>query len=229
MVIEKNRRQIMNVFDIICQIMIGPSISHTAGAVRLGQIATAIFGYAVKEANITLYGSFAKTHKGHGTDKAIIGGILGMKVDDAGIKTAIQAAAQAGLVVTFTTDSAKGYHPNTVKIQLKDKDSNEVTVMGSSIGGGNVRVSRINDLKVSFTCEYHTLIISHYDREGAVAQVANLLATSHINIAQMKLYRYDKGGEAVMVIEVDQKIGTHIMEEIKGYELVKSVATVKAI
>jgi len=219
----------MNVFDIIGPIMIGPSSSHTAGAVRLGQIARAIFGYHIDEAIFTLYGSFAKTYKGHGTDRALIGGILNMRVDDPTIKDAYQMAEQAGLKVTFSTDQTKGYHPNTVKIQLLNQGGHTVTIIGASIGGGNVVVSRINDLEVSFTCEYHTLIISHHDRAGVVAKVANLLATSHINIAQMKLYRYDKGGQAVMVIEVDQKIEAEIIEVIKGYELVKSVAVVKAI
>lgn len=219
----------MNVFDIIGPIMIGPSSSHTAGAVRLGQIALAIFGHSVKKAEITLYGSFAKTHKGHGTDKALIGGLLGMKVHDERIKTAFEIADQTGLKFQFITDNSKGFHPNTAKLKLFGEDCNDMIITGASVGGGKVRVTRINDLDVSFTCEYHTLIISHNDREGVVAKVGQLLADSHINIAQMSLFRHDKGGQAVMVIETDHKIERDLKYAIRSLEPVQSVAVVKAI
>lgn len=219
----------MNVFDIIGPVMIGPSSSHTAGAVRLGQIALAIFGHPVKKAVITLYGSFAKTHKGHGTDRALIGGLLGMKVDDERIKNAFEIASEQGLEFTFNVDYAKGYHPNTAKLELFGDDCNDMVITGASVGGGKVMVNRINDLEVSFTCEYHTLIISHNDREGVVARVGQLLADSHVNIAQMRLFRHDKGGQAVMVIETDHAIETALKQAIRDLEPVHSVAVVRAI
>lgn len=219
----------MNVFDIIGPIMIGPSSSHTAGAVRIGQIAKGIFGKPIKRAQITFYGSFAKTYKGHGTDKAIAGGLIGLKVDNPMIKKALELAKEQEVEIEFHISEVLGLHPNTVKLELSDGIKSEFTMMAASIGGGNVSVTRLNHLDVSFTCEYHTLIVSHYDREGVVAKVANLLALNHINIAQMRTFRFSKGGEAVMTIETDHKIKKEVRNMLEQLDQVIAVTMIKAI
>lgn len=219
----------MNVFDIIGPVMIGPSSSHTAGAARLGKIASAIFGYPVKNVEITLYGSFSKTHKGHGTDRAIIGGLLGMSVHDPRIRDSFEIAKEEGLNYTFHLECGKELHPNTAKMKLMDTHGHETTVVGASVGGGVVMVTKINDLDVSFTCEYHTLIISHEDRAGVVGRVGQILAEGDVNIAQMRLFRHDKGGVAVMVLETDQPIETDTKHAIENMDEIRSIAVVKAM
>lgn len=219
----------MNVFDIIGPVMIGPSSSHTAGATRLGNIALAIFGHPIESVEITLYGSFSKTHKGHGTDRAIIGGLLGMSVHDPRIRDSFEIAKKKGLDFYFKLESGKELHPNTAKMILRDAQGNEATIIGASIGGGVVMVTKINNLEISFTCEYHTLIISHDDRAGVIGRVGQILASGDVNIAQMRLFRHDKGGEAVMVIETDQPIKKHIKHTIQNMDEIRSIAVVKAM
>ena len=196
----------MNVFDIIGPIMVGPSSSHTAGAVRIGRIARALLNEEPCKVQITFHGSFARTYKGHGTDKAILGGLLGMRPDDRRIKDSLELAKQMGMSYCFKTADLGDVHPNTVLISTMGSSREKLEVLGSSVGGGNVLIRRVNGLEVDFTGANNTLLVFHRDTPGAVAAVTQLLAREGINIAQMKVFRFYRGGNAVMVIETDQSV-----------------------
>ena len=214
----------MNVFNIIGPVMVGPSSSHTAGAVRIGRIAASLLGEAPAEAVLRLYGSFARTYKGHGTDKALIAGLLSLAPDDERIRTSLELAEQAGLRWWFETETGTGTgeHPNTAEITLTGRSGKTVTVKGASVGGGNISIRRINGMDVDFGGEYYTLVIAHRDIQGAVAEVAGRLAAGSINIANMKVYRSARGGDAMMVIETDQEIPAPLVAEIGELEKIRS-------
>lgn len=194
------------VFDLIGPVMVGPSSSHTAGAVRLGEMALKILGAEPIEAEITLHGSFAETGKGHGTNMALVAGILGMHTDDERIPKAIQLATEKGLKIRFKNKNLGEVHPNTVKFQLMGRDGRAVEMMGSSIGGGRIEINEINEFQVEVMGNYYTLVILHQDLPGVVAQVTSLLATAQINIAQMRVSREKKGAQALTIVETDQVI-----------------------
>lgn len=194
----------MNLFDIIGPVMIGPSSSHTAGAARLGKLARNIFGEEFNKADITLYNSFSKTGKGHGTDKAIVAGILGMEPDDENIKNAFELVKKSGIEVNFNyQDSNREVHPNTAMIKLYEKEKS-MSITGCSLGGGRVMIQDIDGFKTEFTGEFNTIISIQRDKPGIVAYVASYLAQKNINIAQMKLSRKSKGDTALMIIETDE-------------------------
>lgn len=219
----------MNVFDIIGPIMIGPSSSHTAGAVRIGKIARELLGEQPVDVVVKLHGSFAQTYKGHGTNKAIIGGLLGLATDDERIKDSMQLAAAQGLNYCFETVELKNVHANTTWIEATGQSGKRVSVQGSSIGGGNIRIEQINGLRVEVTAQYETMIVAHRDIPGVVAAVANLLAYNSINIAQMKVYRSKRGGDAMMVIETDQSIFPALSVMLEKLPHVNNVTIIKAI
>lgn len=194
----------MNLFDIIGPVMIGPSSSHTAGAARLGKLARNIFGEEFNKADITLYNSFSKTGKGHGTDKAIVAGILGMEPDDENIKNAFELVKKSGIEVNFNyQDSNREVHPNTAMVKLYEKEKS-MSITGCSLGGGRVMIQDIDGFKTEFTGEFNTIISIQRDKPGIVAYVASYLAQKNINIAQMKLSRKSKGDTALMIIETDE-------------------------
>ena len=205
-----------SVFDIIGPRMTGPSSSHTAGACRLANTARRIAGEDISAVAFTLYGSFAKTGAGHGTDKALIAGVLGMQPDDPGIINAYQAAEQAGVAVSFSYSEEAAHHPNTVRIRITTKDGNTTEVVGESIGGGNIRIVEINGLDVELTGDYPTLIIQYQDVPGVVAVVTHVLAQHHINIAFMRVFRHGKGADAYMIIETDQAVDSSTHNLIMG-------------
>ncbi len=213
----------MNVFDIIGPIMVGPSSSHTAGAARIGKMARRLLGDDLQEAQIQFHGSFAHTYKGHGTDRAIVGGLLGFEPDDLRIKTSLEIAAGLGLRIVFEKVQLREAHPNTVVIKMRDKSGKALSVTGSSIGGGNIVIKQIDDLKVEIYGEYHTLAVVHQDTPGMVAKVTGLLAKNNINIARMNLFRSRRGGEALMVIELDQNVPSRATKSIANLECVISV------
>ena len=190
----------MNVFDILGPVMIGPSSSHTAGAARIGRITLALLGAPAVKADIFLHGSFAKTYKGHGTDKALIAGIMGMSTDDSRIRRAPELAREQGLAVTITTGDIDGAHPNTARVALTDADGNRVSLLGSSIGGGNILVTEVNGMEVSITGQHTTLIVLHRDAPGTIAAVTEVMAEAGVNICNFRLSRQQKGGDAVMKI-----------------------------
>lgn len=194
------------VFDLIGPIMVGPSSSHTAGAVRLGAMALKILGSEPLKAEIILHGSFAETGKGHGTNLALVAGILGMRTDDERIPRAFEIADQKGLSIHFATANLGDVHPNTVKISLAGREDKKVEVMGSSIGGGRIEIKQINEFQVEVMGDYPTLVVLQQDLPGVVSQVTSLIASAQINIAQMRVSREKKGARALMIIETDQTI-----------------------
>lgn len=217
----------MNVFDIIGPIMVGPSSSHTAGAVRIGRVARMVIGETPSEAIITLYGSFAKTYQGHGTDKAIVAGLMDFDVADERIIRSLEIADEKGIKITFIKSEEESIHPNTVKIDLKSKDGKHALVTGCSIGGGSIEIVNVNGVEVNFTGEYYTIIITHQDAPGAIARVSEVLASKRINIAFMKVFRKLRGQEAIMVIEADQPIDDETAILIENLNMVNTASIIK--
>ena len=194
-----------SVFDIIGPVMIGPSSSHTAGAVRIGKIVNSIFGEIPEEVTFQLYNSFAKTYQGHGTDKALVAGILGMDTDDPEIKNSLEIAHQKGIKLYWSIlKDSNAPHPNTAKITVK-KGSKDMSITGVSIGGGNIEVTELNGFSVSLKMNTPTLIIVHQDIPGMIARVTDILSDYNINIAQMNVTREKAGEKAIMIIEVDSR------------------------
>lgn len=195
-----------SVFDIIGPRMTGPSSSHTAGAVRIALIARRLLGAEIARVHFTLYGSFAETGKGHGTDKALIGGILGFAPDDERIPRAYELAKEQGIHVDFTFSDEPADHPNTVKIELVDVNDRKMEVVGRSVGGGNILITEINEQGVELSGDYPTLIVSHRDEPGVIAEVSHVLAQLNINIAFMRVFRHGRGRDAYMCIETDTPV-----------------------
>lgn len=216
-----------SVFDIIGPRMTGPSSSHTAGAVRLANTVRRIIGKPVSKVNFTLYGSFAETGRGHGTDKALIAGILGLSADDAGIRNAYALANDADLIVNFEYSEAPVEHPNTVRIHAFDVDGIETEAVGQSIGGGKILITEINGLDVEVTGDYPTIIIRHKDVPGVIAEVSHVLAQLNINIAFMRVFRHDRGEDAYMCIETDTPVTKEMQTIILS--LCKSIQQLFAI
>ena len=196
----------MNVFDIIGPVMIGPSSSHTAGAVRLGRVVNKIMdGEKPEKVTITLSGSFARTYKGHGTDRAILAGILGYHSWDAEIRDALEIAKERQLNYEFICRDIPNAHPNTAAIHYLLPDGTEGEVVGASVGGGNIRVDQVNGLRVDFNGDYSTILVMHLDRPGVIADVTQLMRSKYpdANIANFRLSRKERGGESIMTIEID--------------------------
>ena len=196
----------MNVFDIIGPVMIGPSSSHTAGAVRLGRVVNKIMdGQKPEKVTITLSGSFARTYKGHGTDRAILAGILGYHSWDAEIRDALEIAKERELSYEFICRDIPNAHPNTAAIHFLLSDGTEGEVVGASVGGGNIRVDQVNGLRVDFNGDCNTILVIHLDRPGVIADVTQLMRAKYpdANIANFRLSRKERGGESIMTIEID--------------------------
>jgi L-serine dehydratase len=202
-------------FDIIGPVMIGPSSSHTAGAARIGRVARTLLGKQPSKAEISLYGSFAKTYKGHGTDVAIVGGILDFDTFDERIPSALQLAEEAGIEVIFTVEDTVTDHPNTVRVKLTDADR-EIELVGISIGGGTIEITELNSFELKLSGEHPAILVVHNDQFGVISAVTNILSKHQINIGHMEVSRKEKGKMAIMVIEVDQKIGHDVMTELEG-------------
>ena len=201
----------MTVFDIIGPVMIGPSSSHTAGAVRLGRVA-----------EILLSGSFARTYRGHGTDRALLAGIMGYTSDSEQIRDAVSIAKERGIDCTFVTKDIAGAHPNTAMISFSMPDGTQGMVLGASIGGGNIRVDQVNGMRVDFNGEKNPILVMHEDKPGVIARVTNLMHFEYgdVNICNFHLSRESKGGKAIMTIEIDGTPPDEIEEDIA---LLKSV------
>lgn len=219
----------MNVFDIIGPVMIGPSSSHTAGAVRLGHVAWKILGEKAVKAEIELSGSFAQTHKGHGTDQALIAGIMGMHTDDERIRQSLSLAKQSGLAFSITETEIPNAHPNTARISLTGESGAVCKVQGASIGGGNIVVTDINGMQVSFTGQFNTLLVLHQDKPGTIAAVTNFMAESGANIGNFRLSRPQKGGEAVMTIEVDGDVPDQLIGNLRTLPNIIHVILIRAL
>ena len=196
----------LDIFDILGPVMVGPSSSHTAGAVRIGRMARTLLGGAPVRADIALHGSFAQTGKGHGTDRALVAGLLGLGPDDLDIPRSFQLAEEAGLQVTFRTVQLRDAHPNTAVLDVETGLGDRLVLQAASTGGGRIRVDALNGVEVGFTGAFNTLLVPHRDVSGMVADVTRELSAAHINIASMSLHRSRRGGDSLMVIETDQKV-----------------------
>lgn len=215
-----------SVFDIIGPVMIGPSSSHTAGAARIGKAARSIFGRLPKKAVITFYGSFANTHKGHGTDVAIVGGILNFDTHDNRIIDSLVIAKDLGIDVQFVLSEEEKGHPNTAKIYLEDEQGT-IEVVGVSIGGGKINITEVNGFKINLSGNSPSLLVFHEDRFGVIASISNVLGLNEINIGYMEVARKQKGSTALMAIETDQLITREVISKIKELPSVKSIAILK--
>lgn len=211
------------VFDILGPIMVGPSSSHTAGAARLGKVARAVAGEKIVDVKFLLHGSFAKTYKGHGTDKALLAGILGMQPDDERLRASILIAKKEGLNFKFIERDLGDYHPNTVKFIMTGESGKVCEVLGSSIGGGSIEIVEVNGKGASFTGAYPTLITCHDDKFGTVNKVTSILCENEVNIAFMNVSRTQKGMDATMTLEIDSKIDESVIKKIEEIDGINKV------
>ncbi|MDZ4179560.1 MAG: L-serine ammonia-lyase, iron-sulfur-dependent subunit beta [Coriobacteriia bacterium] len=218
-----------SLFDIVGPVMIGPSSSHTAGAVRLGLLARAIYGTTPHTARIGLHGSFASTGRGHGTDLALTAGLLGMRPDDPAIRDAMRLAAAAGLSVSLYEIDLSQAHPNTAAFELADETGRQMRVIGSSLGGGDVVVIGIDDFDVEMTGELPVLLVEHQDRPGEIAAVSSVLAEAGVNIASMRVAREARGARAMMVIETDAAVGPPVVDRVAAIPGVAAARRVEAV
>ena len=202
----------MSLFDILGPVMVGPSSSHTAGAVRMGLVGRQLLGGTPATAHIVLHGSFAATGTGHGTDRALIAGLLGMEPDDERIPMSFALARDAGMEFTFERRELRNAHPNTALLSLTAPDGSHVSLQCASTGGGRILVTALDGAEVSFSGEHNTLIIRNEDRPGMVSLVSSLLADAGVNIATLQLCRDKRGGSAAMVIEVDQSLSAALLD-----------------
>ncbi|WP_174733890.1 L-serine ammonia-lyase, iron-sulfur-dependent subunit beta [Mesobacillus harenae] len=214
-----------SVFDIIGPVMIGPSSSHTAGAARIGRIARSLFGRQPKWADISFYGSFAKTYRGHGTDVAIVGGLLDFDTFDERIINSVKIAKAAGMKIKFTEEDAVTDHPNTVRITTGDEKS-ELELVGISIGGGKVEIIELNGFELKLSGHHPAILVVHDDRFGAIAAVSKILAKHEINIGHMEVSRKEKGKQALMTIEVDQNIDDKVLKEVEQLQNITQVTKI---
>ncbi len=213
-----------SIFDILGPVMIGPSSSHTAGAARLGKIAAQISGNDFNKVSFLLHGSFAKTYRGHGTDRALVAGVLGMEPSDERIRDSLKIASESGIEIEFIETDLGYEHPNTVKIIFHKKADDSFYVIGSSIGGGNIMITDIDGTKVEFTGDLPTLILKYNDKKGTISKISTTLSYNEINIATMKVTRNNK--IATMILETDSKIEDNVIKEISKFN---DVFYIKAI
>ncbi len=205
----------MDIFDLIGPIMVGPSSSHTAGAVRIGLVTRRLLGTEPLRAELLLHGSFADTGRGHGTDRALVAGLLGMEPDDERIPDSFEYARERGLKFHFGSCNLREAHPNSVLLRVEGADGHGVEVVGASIGGGRIQIRQLNGMPLCFSAEQPTLIVRNEDQPGSVADVSRLLAEHGINIATFQVNRSSRGGTAVMVIECDATLSDDIAEDIR--------------
>lgn len=208
----------MNLLDIIGPVMVGPSSSHTAGAVKIGQVARKLMAEKIVHAGIYFHGSFLATGKGHGTDRALVAGLLGMAVDDSHIPFSFEVSEKEGLEFFITGIDLGDAHPNSVKLELTGISGKKIEIIAASVGGGQIQICEIDGLSASFGGDYPTLIVNHKDVPGRVTAVTAMLSQKGVNIAAMKLFRTTRGGDAVMVIECDQEVPIESVQWLESLE-----------
>ncbi|WP_026674323.1 L-serine ammonia-lyase, iron-sulfur-dependent subunit beta [Alkalihalobacterium bogoriense] len=213
------------VFDIIGPVMIGPSSSHTAGAARIGRVARTLFQKQPTWVNISFYGSFAKTYKGHGTDVALVGGILDFDTDDPRITSSFKIAEEKGIMIKIFEEEAITDHPNTAKVVLGDEE-NELELIGISIGGGKIEIIELNGFELKLSGNHPAILVVHDDTFGVIANVSNIVAKHEINIGHMEVSRKEKGQEALMVIEVDQNVEFELLQQLESLPNVNKVTKI---
>ncbi len=213
----------MNLYDIIGPVMVGPSSSHTAGAVKIGYVSRKLMAQPIVKAQILLYGSFLATGKGHGTQIAIVAGLLGMKTDDCRIPDSFRLAGEAGMEISFGEAELKDAHPNSAQLILTGADGRQLEIVGESIGGSRINIASIDGLSANFSGDHPTLIVHNLDQPGHVAEVTSMLSHKSVNIATMQLYRAGRGGHAVMVIECDQEVPKESIQWLAHLEGIEKV------
>ncbi|GGD65993.1 L-serine ammonia-lyase, iron-sulfur-dependent subunit beta [Paenibacillus nasutitermitis] len=214
-----------DVFSIIGPGMIGPSSSHTAGAARLGQVARRLLGAPPVQAEITLYGSFAETYRGHGTDLAIVGGLLDFSTDDSRIRHSLALAESQGMQIIFRTGIQQAHHPNTAEIVMNN-GSREDRLTGTSIGGGNIEIIAVNGFDVRFSAHHPTLLIFHADRPGMLADITSVMKSHRLNICYMDVDRKSRSGDALTVLETDESISPEMVHRLLALDDVGRVSLV---
>ena len=222
-------KKVNSIFDVIGPIMIGPSSSHTAGAAKLAKIASGFAGGKIVSVRFFLHGSFQETYQGHGTDRALVAGILKLDPHDPALRSSFKLAQEQNLAYEFIPRDLGMVHPNTVKFEMTTEDGKKTEVMGSSVGGGEVVITEVNGFEVRFDGNYYTIITRHKDVKGVVAQVAGILAESDINIATMNLSRTHKGQEASMIIETDSPPSEVAMQQVRNLAPMVSLMTINPI
>ena len=214
----------LGVFDIIGPVMIGPSSSHTAGALKIAYVAGRLADNEISRVDFTLYNSFARTYRGHGTDRALLGGILGFAMDDERIRDSFEIAEQRGIGYSFTPDeSENGYHPNTVGITVTQKNGAKYTVMGESVGGGEMEIVSIDGAQLSYAGKYNAVFVKQSDVPGIISGITDVFARHNINIAFMSVYREGRGEKAYSIVEIDGKPTDGLMTELQNVHGIISV------
>lgn len=216
----------ISIFEVIGPVMIGPSSSHTAGAARLARIARQIVGQPYFHVSFGLHGSFAKTFKGHGTDKALVAGVLGLFEDDERLSSSFELALERGVTFNFYELELEGMHENSVKFTFSLTDGNFMDIIGSSTGGGQIIIKRISEFDTEFTAQSSALIINQYDKKGVISEITKVLADNNINIGTMKVSRETKGETASCIIETDSVITQFVVDALKE---IRDILSVKAI
>ena len=219
----------ISVFDVLGPNMVGPSSSHTAGAVAMANVAHKLLAPPLKKVDFTLYGSFAKTYQGHGTDRALLGGIMGFSTDDLRIRDSFSIAHERGLAFSFTPNETEtDIHPNTVDIRMENAAGQVMTVRGESLGGGKMHIVRINGVRVDFSGEYASVVVIQQDKPGVVAHLTKVLSDRNVNIAFMRLFREGKGDTAYSIIESDGTLPEGIAEELRANPYIQDVMIVQS-
>ena len=219
----------ISVFDVLGPNMVGPSSSHTAGAVAMANVAHKLLAPPLKKVDFTLYGSFAKTYQGHGTDRALLGGIMGFSTDDLRIRDSFSIAQERGLTFSFTPNETEtDIHPNTVDIRMENAAGQVMTVRGESLGGGKMHIVRINGVRVDFSGEYASVVVIQQDKPGVVAHLTKVLSDRNVNIAFMRLFREGKGDTAYSIIESDGTLPEGIAEELRANPYIRDVMIVQS-
>lgn len=215
---------------MIGPVMIGPSSSHTAGVVRIGRTVRRLLEGVPKKADVTFYNSFAGTFEGHGSDRAIVAGLMDYKTDDPRIREALERSKEAGLLVSFrAVSNASTLHPNTLKLLVSGEDGRSVDVIAESLGGGVINIAEINGFKAGFRANLHTLILTAEDVMGSIAFIANILAHDDCNIASMSVSRKGKHDVACLVIEMDSGISASTLLYLKSLKWVRTVTYIPDI
>lgn len=218
----------ISVFDVLGPNMIGPSSSHTAGAAVIAYLAQKMINGSLKKVTFTLYGSFAKTYRGHGTDRALLGGIMGFDTEDVRIRESFEIAQKQGLSFSFVPNEEETeVHPNTVDIAMENEQGHKMLIRGESLGGGKVRISRINNVEVDFSGEYSAVIVIHQDKVGVAAHITKCLSEKNVNIAFMRLFREKKGHTAYTIVESDGTLPEGVAETLRENKNVQDVMIVQ--
>ena len=219
----------ISVFDVLGPNMVGPSSSHTAGAVAIANVPHKMLAPPLKKVDFTLYGSFAETYHGHGTDRALLGGIMGFSTDDLRIRDSFRIANERGLTFSFTPNEVETeVHPNTVDIRMENAAGQVMTVRGESLGGGKMHIVRINGVRVDFSGEYASVVVIQQDKPGVVAHLTKVLSDRNVNIAFMRLFREGKGDTAYSIIESDGTLPEGIDEELRANPYIQDVMIVQS-